>query len=352
VQKLALAAREKAERFYPNLAGAGTRLEARLSSENGAPLDAFPLDDHAYALLPPLKRQHVLLVSEGNLFLEGALLLDENAQVDKVSPSAWDPALAARYDAVVLDAFTPPAPPTVPAIWLDPSAAASPFRIAGELRAPYISETAEKHPLMRWVTLRDVNMSRASRFALLPGDVALASSARDALIVARETPKKAIAIGFDVRKSDLPLRVAFPVFLVNALEWFAGDEATLQASYRTGKTWRIPMPGDQATLTDPDGQAAKVPVVDGSARHYGRKVGFYSIASSSGGPSRALAASLADPSESAIAPAPRLLLDGDPLAQPDGFRAGIRRELWALLALAALALLLVEWWTYNRRITV
>ncbi len=349
VQKLALAAHEKQARFYPNLAGAGTRLEARLADAG----DPFPLDDHAFALLPPMKKQRVLLVSPGNLFLEGALLLDENAAVDKLAPAAWDDKVAAGYDAVVLDAFTPPAPPPVPAIWLDPSGPSSPFTIAGDLRAPYVTDVAEKHPLMRWVTLRDVNMTRASRFALAPGDVALASSARQPIMVARESPHKAVAIGFDVRKSDLPLRVAFPVLLINALEWFAGGEATLQASYATGKTWRIPLPGDQATVTDPDGAVAKAPIVDGSARWYGRKVGFYTIVSSAARDKpRALAASLADPAESAIAPARELRVDGAALAQPEGFAVGVRRELWALLVLAALAVILVEWWTYNRRITV
>jgi hypothetical protein len=293
------------------------------------------------------------LVSDGNLFLEGALLLDENATIDKVAPAGWDPAVAARYDALVFDGFTPPSPPPLPALYLDPHGAGSPFAVAGEVGAPFFSDVAEHHPLMRWVTLRDLNVTRASRFALQPGDVALASSARAPLIAARERPHKTVAVGFDVRRSDLPLRVAFPVLLVNALEWFAGDEATLQASYATGRTWRIPMEGERAALTDPDGVTATVPVVDGSARHYGRKVGFYTIAPVGGAPHpRALAASLADPAESAIAPVARLTVDGETLAPPDGFRPGLRRELWALLALAALAVVLVEWWTYNRRITV
>ncbi len=353
VQHLDLGPGERAARFYPNLAGSGARLEARLrpDPDRGAgALDALPLDDVAYALLPPLKKQRVLLVSPGNLFLEGALLLDENAALERVPPAAWDPALAARYDAVVFDGFTPPAPPPLPALYLDPQGPASPFTVAGAVQAPLITDVAEKHPLMRWVTLRDLNMSRSSRFSLKPGDVALASSARDVLIAARESPEKTVALGFDVRHSDLPLRVAFPVLLVNALEWFAGDEATLQAAFRTGEPWRVPAAGDEATVRDPDGETQRVPVVDGLARLVGRKVGFHTVESRGG--ARTIAANLGSAAESAIRPARELVVDGKKLEAPSGFDARLRRELWAMLVLAALALALLEWWTYNRRVTV
>jgi von Willebrand factor type A domain/Aerotolerance regulator N-terminal len=344
VQTLDLAPGATVEHFYPNLAGAGTRLEARIQ-----PGDPFPVDDHAWALLPPIKKQKVQLVTSGNLFLEGALLLDENAAVDKIPPSAWDPAAQKGYDALVFDGFTPPEKPKIPAIYIDPSGPGSPFAIGGELRSPQITDTAAKHPLMRWVTLRDVNMARASRFVLAPADVALASSARDPIIVARDGAEKAVAIGFDVRKSDLPLRVAFPVLLVNALEWFAGDDASLQASFRTGRTFHVPASGD-LLLRDPDGQSSRLAVIDGRAAFTPRKVGFYSM---EGGPeARTLAASLADPAESAIQPAREITVAGRPLAAPEGFSPGLRRELWALLVFAALAIGLVEWWTYNRRVTV
>jgi hypothetical protein len=362
VQPLDLKPHETLERFYPNLAGAGTHLEARLSTSDGAAkLDAFALDDHAYALLPPRKKQKVLLVSDGNLFLEGALLLDENAAIDKLAPSAYDENSEKGYDAIVYDGFTPQKSPSVPALYLDPQGEQSPFPIRGTVAAPYVTDVAAKHPLMRWVTLRDLNMTKSSRFALAPGEVALASSAHDVIIAARETNPKAVALGFDVRKSDLPLRVAFPVLLVNALEWFAGDGAALQASYQTGHAWRIPVGGgsvlEEAIVTDPDGTGARAPIVDGTARYYGSKVGFYTIdrlhdRNSHSDGARSFAASLVDPDESAIAPARELVVDGAKLAAPEGFQVGVRRELWALFVLAALAVVLLEWWSYNRRVTV
>ncbi|HWE30337.1 MAG TPA: VWA domain-containing protein, partial [Polyangia bacterium] len=85
-QKLTLAAGERVQRLYPDLAGAGARLEARLVDTH----DALARDDVAYALLPQKRKQKVLLVTAGDLFLEGALLLDENLDVDKLPPDKWD----------------------------------------------------------------------------------------------------------------------------------------------------------------------------------------------------------------------------------------------------------------------
>ena len=85
------------------------------------------------------------------------------------------------------------------------------------------------------------------KFKLAPGDRVLASMLKQPLMVAREqsgrsgSTRRSVAIGFDLRQSDLPLRVAFPVLLMNAVDWFAGDVDDDLGSYRTGRTWRVPL---------------------------------------------------------------------------------------------------------------
>jgi hypothetical protein len=360
-QKLSLGPGERVQRLYPDLAGAGARLEARLTDAH----DALPLDDVAYAVLPERRKEKVLLVSAGNLFLEGALLLDENLDVDKIAPAAWDAARAARYDAVVLDGFTPPAAPATNALYIDPHGAASPFALRGSVAAPFITDTAARHPLLRWVALKDLNIARASTFALAAGDVAVASSFKQPIIVARERAgKKTVALGFDLKRSDLPLRVSFPVLLINALDWFAGGDAGLVASYATGQPWRLPVPAGATELwvRAPDGSRAAAPIHDGRASYVAARAGFYTIlagqagqagdAGDPGGSSRLVAANLANAAESNIAPKPQLTVGGRPLTAPERGRVGVRRELWIYLAALALLLALVEWWTYNRRVTV
>jgi len=349
-QKLPLGAGERVQRLYPDLAGAGARLEARLVDTH----DALARDDVAYAVLPQKRKQKVLLVTAGDLFLEGALLLDENLDVDKIAPGKWDAATSAKYDAVILDGVTPESPPRTNALYLDPRGAASPFAVRGSVEAPFVTETAAAHPLMRWVALKDLNIARASTFALERGDVAIASSFKQPIFVARDRDgKKTVALGFELKRSDLPLRVAFPVLLINALDWFAGADTGLVASYATGKPWRAPVPAGASELwvRAPDGTRTRAPVHDGRASYTAARTGFYAL-EAAGAPERTVAVNLASAEESNIAPHAQLSVDGRALAAPEVGRLGVRRELWGYFVVLALLLAFVEWWTYNRRVTV
>ena len=349
-QKLPLGAGERVQRLYPDLAGAGARLEARLTDAH----DALPRDDVAYAVLPEKRKQKVLLVTAGDLFLEGALLLDENLDVDKIAPAKWDAATSAKYDAVVLDGFTPSEPPRTHALYLDPHGDASPFPLRGSVEAPFVTETAASHPLMRWVTLKDLNIARASAFALERGDVAIASSFKQPIVVARDRDgRKTVALGFELKRSDLPLRVAFPVLIINALDWFAGNDGGLVTSYATGRPWRVPVPAGATELwvRAPDGTRTRAPVHDGRASYVAMRAGFYEL-ESAGAPNRAIAVNLASAEESTIAPRRQLATAGRALAEPAVGRLGVRRELWGYFVALALLLAFVEWWTYNRRVTV
>lgn len=385
VQPIELIPGEQAQRLYPNLSGAGKHLEARLRDISGG--DTLPLDDRAFAVLPERRRQRLLLVTRGNLFLEGALLAasagEENQLVlDKVTPARYDAAQAARYDAVIFDAFTPPAPPDANAVYLDPQGETSPFPVASTLKLPILSDVDAQHPVLRWVSLGDVNMSRASVFRLGPGDRALASMLKQPIIVAREAPgpsgtlRRSLAIGFDLRQTDLPLRVAFPVLLMNAVDWFAGDVDADLGSYRTGLTWRVPLTGaraakaktsagsgrasaellaeTRATVTLPDGGAALVPVHEGHALYFGQRVGFYTLTGTALPAPLLWAANLSDRTESAVTVRSELRAGagGPVLRPPDAGQRTLRRTLWPYLLLLSLGLLAVEWWTYHRRWTV
>jgi hypothetical protein len=378
VQPLELAAGVQEARLYPNLSGAGTHLEARLRLSDGSS-DALALDDRAYAVLPERQRQRVLIVTRGNLFLEGALLAagageENHLVIDKVTPAAYTSERAGHYDVVLFDSFTPPTAPDANAIYLDPQRD-GPFDIAGEVKRPLITDLEASHPVLRWVSLGDVNMTRSSVFRLGPGDRALASMLKQPLIVAREqtgrsgATQRSVAIGFDLRQSDLPLRVAFPVLLMNAMDWFAGDVDADLGSYRTGRTWRVPLRTSRrsgtrgtsdaealalttAQLMLPEGEIIPVPVHEGHALYYGQRVGFYSLRTGGLAAPLLWAANLADVTESTAALRSTLQLGGTTLRPPDGGQRALRRELWPYLLLLALTILALEWWSYHRRWTV
>jgi hypothetical protein len=335
--------------------------------------DAFALDDIAYALLPARKKQKVLMVTEDNLFLEAALLVYDNVEPMKLTPAEYTakPQLADGMDVVIFDDFTPEVPPQPPTslMYFHPTGPQSPFPIKGELAYPRITEIDEDHPVMRMMTLADVYTDKGSSMVVdtKRGEAVLAYSVRDAIIAAkRDNRRKIVAVGFSLpaegrnSATDMPLKVAFPVMIINALDWFAGDTADLLTTYPTGRRERIPLDGvvgaHEAVVKGPDGRETRTPVIDGLATFYGSQVGYYDVsAQDEGGRTMAqiaLAANLASVDESDIAPSATLTLGGKKLAAPEAFSITRSQKLWWYFVLLALALIVAEWITYHRRITV
>ncbi len=135
-----------------------------------------------------------------------------------------------------------------------------------------------------------------------------------------------VALGFDPRRSDLPMRAAYPLLIANALAWASGHAAEGGAS-ATAATGGSVLSRDGAT---------EIPVT---------RVGFHSL----GG--EVLAGNLSDARESDTTPSPQLTLAGRPLAPPDPPAPRGRLPLSFLALLFATALAALEWVTFHRRWT-
>jgi hypothetical protein len=375
VKKIELTPGQRLKKIYAKLPGnIDNKLRASLRPVDGPHgSDSFALDDQAFALLPARKKQKVLMVTTDNLFLEGALLVYDNVDSYKVTPEEYDakPLLADGMDVVIFDEHTPTTLPPPPAslLFFHPTGEHSPIRIAREIKSPKVTEIDEGHPVMRWVTMSDVYMDKSSVFApeAKKGESSLAFFVRDTLVAAkRDGRRKILAFGFSLPSTgrdgatDLPMRVAFPMLLVNTLDWFAGDTTDLLTTYPTGQRERVPLDGvvgaTEAEVRGPDGTITKVPVIEGLATFYGNKVGYYDVAAK-GEDGRvmaelSLAANLASPTESDIAPSSDLALGGKKLQAPEAFAITRSRKLWIYLILLAMGLIVMEWVTYHRRITV
>lgn len=361
--KLRLQPGERLPRFYPQLSGASRTLEAKIARADGTH-DDLGADDHAYALLPERRRAKVLVVTEGNTYLEAALLLDEYLEVTDVPPGGYARAIARTgWDAVIFDGVTPAELPKASALYLDPRGPGGPVRVEGPLKNPGFDKVDRKHPVVRFLTLDDVNVSTGHKLVPEAGDKVVGASdggASPILVAGTRRGFKFAALGFDVRDSDLPLRIAWPLFVLDCINWFTDEDAQYLSAYRTGEVWRIPVAGAgaQAVVKMPDGRTESVAVHEGRAVLLGEHAGFYELTGAGGGatpssePKVAFAANLLDADESAITPQDRLTVDGKEAGEISGFHLGVRREIWVYLLLAAALLTALEWATYHRRVTV
>jgi hypothetical protein len=357
--KLRLQPGERLPRFYPQLSGASRTLEAKIARVDGSH-DDLSVDDHAYALLPERRRAKVLVVTAGNTYLEAALLLDEYLDVTDVAPQGYATAIArGGWDAVLFDGVTPAELPKASALYLDPRGPGGPVRVEGALKTPGFDKVDRKHPAVRFLALDDVNVAEGHRLVPESGDKVLGAAdggASPILVAGTRGGFKFVALGFDVRESDLPLRIAWPLFVLDCINWFTDEDAEYLSAYRTGEVWRIPVGSAvaKAVVKMPDGSKQPVAVHEGRAVLLGERAGFYELGGDAGDDSArpvAFAANLLDAEESAIAPQDKLIVDGG-AGELTGYRFGVRREIWVYLLLAAALLTALEWATYHRRVTV
>ncbi|HEX4448221.1 MAG TPA: VWA domain-containing protein, partial [Polyangiaceae bacterium] len=320
--------------------------------------DDLAADDHAFALLPERRRAKVLVVTPGNTYLEAALLLDEYLDVTDVAPQGYA-AAAARggWDAMIFDGVTPAEAPKASALYLDPRGPGGPVRVDKLLKSPGFDKVDRKHPAVRFLALDDVNVAEGHKLAPESGDKVLGASdggASPILVAGTRAGFKFVALGFDVRQSDLPLRIAWPLFVLDCINWFTDEDAQYLSAYRTGEVWRIPTgsAATQAMVKMPDGGKQPVAVHEGRAVFLGQRAGFYELTTDAGDKPVAFAANLLDADESAIAPQEQLVVDGKSAGELTGFHLGVRREIWVYLLLAVALLTALEWATYHRRVTV
>ncbi len=331
-------------------------------------------DDVAYAVVPPLSPLAVTVVTDGtDLFLEAALLTQgDHVELTGVTPEqaqAGHDALR-EADVVVFDVADGALPQTLPeahVLVFDPwRTANSPCPIAkrGDLKRPFLTEQLREHPVLGHVVLKDVNIARGTTFALEPGDQALVRTLGEPIVVLRERGEHGlVAVGFDPRQSDFPLRVAFPVFVDNVLRYFEQREPGFVASIALGGSRELSLAdlgvtADGVTRVEvrsPDGTLREQPVEEGRVRVRALLPGFYEFRPLGGGAEAGTAELAVNQTGSAASDLHSRLADADPAifaGEAPGAAPVAQGPLWTAILLLAAAIVVLEWATYHRRITV
>ena len=299
------------------------------------------------SLLPQPVR--VLLVSRGNKFLEKALKaagkvdLAVASDVTEVKPND---------DVVVLDDVTPAVWPNLNVLAIH-TMNTNWFNSAGSVDGPAIVDWKSAHPLLRFVSFDNVQVARALAVKTPGWAIALADSPQTPLILAGELARQRIVwLGFDTLESTWPLRISFPIFIANAVDWL--NPASIQAAQllvKAGEPFRLALgePVKSAEMTYPDG-ATKSLSLDPNAQElvFGdtARQGVYRL--TLGTNQMVFCVDLLDSAES----------DTHPRAELDFGKFGsvtattMRRanlEIWRWIAAIGLAVLMFEWWYYHRR---
>jgi len=299
------------------------------------------------SLLPqPAK---VLLVTRGNRFMEKALHAAANVDLTVVQDTADG---AEDKDVVVLDDVTP-------SRWPKPNLLA--VHVANtnwfeggwtNIESPAIVDWKNTHPLLRYINLDNVQIG-ATLGVKTPGwALPLVDAQQTPLILGGEiSHQKIIWIGFDTLQSTWPLRISFPMFIANAIDWLNPAAAkSQQLMLHAGEPFRFGLlqPVATAEVTLPGG--AKETIATGGNReivfgHTDRQGTYHLLAGTN---NIAFCVNVLDAAESNTKPREELQLGKfTKVGATQLKQASV--EIWRWIAAGALAVLMFEWWYYHRR---
>jgi len=320
--------------------------------------DDLKSDNAAYATLEAPRNMKVLLISSGNVFLERALNLDPNVELFPTTPGDFATAkIGSDFDVVVCDGAAPANLPVANQLVFNAVTDLSPVTKVGAVNQPSVADWERKHPVTRFASWNDLHLRQALAVELKPWGQSLVEAERTPLIVAGERGGRRIVwCGFNIFDTDLPLRVAFPIFITNTLHWLTAPRgaaaAAEGAARRPGEIVPLAVPASvsQISVTGPDKSTRRIPVNSTPVLYDGAdKVGVYTATGKAGNTAwkQTFAVSLLNKAESDLTPKDALqVTEGQKVMAESQGRAN--RELWGYLALFALVLLGLEWWVYHR----
>ena len=305
-----------------------------------APRDALAADDIAFAYLPASRAIRVGLVSAGDAALERTLRLLPRAQLLLIPPQRVN--ARSGVDVWVFDRYAPAQPPLAPALLFRPPRAQWLPASHGDVGATSVASWVRGHPITDGLSLRDVLAEHALAIqAESPAQVLAADANRRPLILASPSGLRWVEVAFALQDSNLPAQAGFPVFLSNVVDWMTGEPLALKS--QPGEV-RLPIAG--ATVVDLQGHAMSTRDALGATLVALDDPGLY--AARAGERRLRVAVSVSDPSVTAVN-ASRL---ADQPAAPALQARRSNFAPWRALLLAAALLLVLEWWSYNRRLTV
>ncbi len=289
--------------------------------------DIFAVDDTAAAVARTPRAFKVLLVTPGNVFLEQALRLRTDFQLDVVAPTAYHASSA--YAMTVFDRFAPPVMPDGPFLMVDPPAGSA---LAGG-------------PAVGIGRVRAVEDLRASTFGR-----PLISSLQTPLVLVRDEPFRQVLIGFDLHESDLPLRIAFPILTQNLSEWMLPPSVPSHSFAPDEPVTIVPEPGaTSVNVVRPDG--SRRTLATGAIATFAETdpTGLYTVEQAIAGQVQRswFSVNLFSDSISQLKPPDRLTLPPTRAVAIQTTHRG-QLEIWPWIALAALAVVTAEWLAFHR----
>jgi hypothetical protein len=343
-ETVVLAPGSSVPRVYRDLGDEGGVVRVHL--ETGDPLAA---DDDAVVWLEPPRKRRVLCVGCTALTAR-AVLSDDRFQLEMSGGLAGREA-EAEADVVIYEKVSVPPTPGAPFLALGPPRVGN--QSLGDAKPwPRITAWKRGHPALRFIEPAGIIIAEAR--TEIPAGFAplLESDVGPLLSTGVVGGVRGLVLHFDPLASDLPLRVAYPLLILNSVGWLTGEEVRGQARTLPAGAPLVRQgwgdDGQVVRLERPDGTRIDAPIREGTAR-FGAltQTGVYRVLGPDGRQER-VAVNLVSDAESdlAVSSATPVAVGG---AAVESVAVVGRRSIVRPVLMLAAFLLCGEWWFWQRR---
>ena len=263
---LSIAAGKTWHQVLDKASNEGGRLRARLDRA-----DALAADNEAWAILSPRDPLAVTMFASdqgfADLYVEK--VLEANPLVRQpptvIRGTAKDPDegnTAIRIYHRRVPARLPPGP----ALVIGPDSSCDLWDIGEPITAPIVGNQEVASPLLAFTKLENAQIAEARAVSPKgPAQVLVSLVTGEPICVAFDRPEGRVlvlAAALD-DPANLPLRIAFPILVGNALSWFDGRRDEFHESVATGTMIDLPAAGRDLSFWPPAGPPQRLPNGEG-----------------------------------------------------------------------------------------
>lgn len=332
--------------------------------------DSLMLDNHAVAPIQPPREVRILCVSARNDFkylLDRAFrraleIKDVTWMTGEEFESASDDTLSiegrSAFDLILLDKHDTDRLWPGSYLFFNAVPGIEGVALGDTVRDETLVTWKEDHPLLRNTMLDNVYISKWNNLTLPSHAVSLVEGEDSAIMAMITDPGHHYVItAFDIMDSDLPMQPAFIIFLQNAIQYLAsGGLVETGRLVSPGETLAIPVPpgAEEVRITRPDSSVEDIDVTGRNTLTYARThdTGIYrAVFDDERKTIEVYAANILDRTESLILPNDKFTIGAEEVAQVGG-QTKVNEALWPYAVAAALLILIVEWWIYNKRVMI
>lgn len=331
--------------------------------------DALAIDNAVFAPIEPPRPTRVLAVSD-RWQIRGALKKLADAlsinEFEMMTPSEYEAADEKKlvdggrssFDLVVFDLCSTQRLPPGNYLFFGGLPKIEGVSAGEEIEGQPLVYGRQDHPLLRNFNYDNLYIGRWRRLTLPSHATGLLQGQDSNVLSLLTDPGHHYVIGaFDLLESNFIFTEAFPIFFQNALGYLASSGLIdTHRLVRPGQTLTIPAPpgAQRVKIRRPDGHIDEQDVAGQSRLSYAktREVGVYEATFDDVKSTKELyAVNLLDAGESRIAPNPEFKVGSEKIAAV-ACETKVNEPLWPWAAAAALVILVLEWWVYNKRVMV